>query len=176
LYTELLPLLSSCREVFIFIQTNINIIQSISSFDCFHLYLHVAVVADRCSQLADKTSGSTRDFPVICYEFMTHALKVYDECSVDHSARKITYLHTLIGTLLECRCFDVHDYDNLSTRLAQYAARLLRKADQCKLLLKCAHLFYNCGMKVSSHFFVRGHSSPLLIILTINGISDRMKN
>jgi hypothetical protein len=132
------------------------LLRSVDSRDCFHLYLNAAATADRCSRLALQSHGSYHDFPAITYEFFTQALTIYDECcSTVDSKQQVIFLSALIGTLLVCRCCDTQDYDNLSTKLAQNSARLLSKVDQCKLLLKCAHLFFSADQNVSEQFLTK---------------------
>ena len=36
----------------------------------------------------------------------------------------------------------MQDYDALITKTTQYAAKLLKKPDQCKMVALCSHLFY----------------------------------
>jgi len=141
-------LCNSCRKVLVFIQSQLTLLRSLSSRDGFALFLNAAVAADRCSRLSLQSRGSYNDFPAIAYEFFTQALSIYDECPMVDAKQQIIFLNSLIGTLLVCRCFDTHDYDNLSTKLAQNAARMVGKVDQCKLLIKCAHLFYSSDQNV----------------------------
>lgn len=48
----------------------------------------------------------------------------------------------MAGTLLACQGFDAADYDALATKTAQYAAKLLKKPDQCRMVTLCSHLFW----------------------------------
>lgn len=48
----------------------------------------------------------------------------------------------MIGILLSCECFETTDYEALITKTTQYAARLLKKTDQCSMVLMCSHLFF----------------------------------
>jgi len=145
----------SCRKVFVFIQSKLALMRSAHSSSCFHLYLNAAVAADRCSRLDFQSHGSSHDFPAIISEFFTQSLAIYDECVAVDSKRQVAFLNTMVGTLLVCRHGDPQDYDNLCTKMAQHAARLVRKVDQCSLLLKCAHLFFNAdkNVRMISSFF-----------------------
>lgn len=49
---------------------------------------------------------------------------------------------SMAGTLLSCQGFDPADYDALATKTAQYAAKLLKKPDQCRMVTLCSHLFW----------------------------------
>merc|ERR1712157_434772 len=48
---------------------------------------------------------------------------------------------SMVGTLLQCGSFLKDDYDALITKTTQYAAKLLKKPDQCRMVLLCSHLF-----------------------------------
>lgn len=51
-------------------------------------------------------------------------------------------LQQIIGTLRETKNFSEENYDTLITNTSKYAARLLKKQDQCGLVCECAHLFW----------------------------------
>lgn len=51
-------------------------------------------------------------------------------------------LTTAIGTLLSCKKFSSEDYETLITRVAQYSYKLLKKPDQCRMVILCSHLFW----------------------------------
>lgn len=59
-----------------------------------------------------------------------------------HHAAQRAALVVLVGSLLMCRGFDKDDYEALVTKTAQFAARLLKKTDQCRTVMLCSHLFY----------------------------------
>lgn len=48
----------------------------------------------------------------------------------------------MVGALLGCRGFAEEDYDTLITKTTQYAAKLLKKPDQCRMVTMCSHLFW----------------------------------
>ena len=51
-------------------------------------------------------------------------------------------LTTAVGTMLSCKNFTHEDYETLITRVAQYSYKLLKKPDQCKMVILCSHLFW----------------------------------
>lgn len=55
---------------------------------------------------------------------------------------KVRCLTAVIGTLLQCKYFSVDDYEALITKVAQYANKLLKKPDQCRMVSLCSHLFW----------------------------------
>ncbi len=44
--------------------------------------------------------------------------------------------------MLQCKFFPAEDYEALVTKVAQYANKLLKKPDQCRMVSLCAHLFW----------------------------------
>ena len=48
----------------------------------------------------------------------------------------------MVGTLIQTRRFEESDYDALATKTTQYAAKLLKKPDQCRMVAMASHLFY----------------------------------
>jgi len=51
-------------------------------------------------------------------------------------------LQQVIGTLHGCVNFTEENYDTLIQNTTKYAAKLLKKADQCSLVCQCTHLFW----------------------------------
>jgi vacuolar protein sorting-associated protein 35 len=58
------------------------------------------------------------------------------------SKAQLRALSMMVGTLLECRNFEGGNYDTLITKTTQYAAKLLKKPDQCRMVTVCSHLFW----------------------------------
>jgi len=81
------------------------------------------------------------NYSAIAYEFLKEALLTY-ESEVTDSKAQMRVLHAIIGTLLTCRNFSTEDYEALITKTAQYANKMLRKPDQCKMITLCSHLFW----------------------------------
>ena len=48
----------------------------------------------------------------------------------------------IIGTLQMVTVFTDEEYDTLITGTTKYAAKLLKKTDQCRMVAQCAHLFW----------------------------------
>jgi len=126
----------------VFIQKTLASLQATHPELCFHLYLHSAVAADRCAVDALQIqSSSVKDFNAISYEFFSQGCLIY-ETEVSDSKKQQNFLLSLIGNLLFCRRLEKDDYEALTTKVAQYAARLLKKVDQCRMILECSHLFF----------------------------------
>ncbi|CAI5959282.1 unnamed protein product, partial [Closterium sp. NIES-64] len=75
------------------------------------------------------------------------------------SKAQVTALHLIIGTLQRCHVFAEENRDTLTHKATgnpphflcssfppchpQYSAKLLKKADQCRAVCTCAHLFWS---------------------------------
>jgi len=58
----------------------------------------------------------------------------------------------MVGTLLSCRNFSAEDYDTLVTKTTQYAAKLLKKPDQCRMVTLASHLFWVGKAEEEKHY------------------------
>lgn len=91
----------------------------------------------QCAQGADECG-----FSAIAYEFVASALTYYEDEIADSKAQ-VRALTLIIGSLMNCRNFEANDYDALVTKTTQYAAKLLKKPDQCRLVSMCSHMFWS---------------------------------
>lgn len=64
---------------------------------------------------------------------------MYEE-SVADSRHKITALHAIVGTLHRCYVFSLDNRDALTQSVTSYAAKLLKRADQCRAACAASHL------------------------------------
>lgn len=64
------------------------------------------------------------------------------EDELSDSKTQVAALKSMVGTLVSCTHFSAEDYDTLITKTTQYAAKLLKKPDQCKMVTLCSHLFW----------------------------------
>ena len=134
---------TNCRKLFVFLQETIAVIAPSDAELGFKLYLQIACIADRCASAAYGSSKAEEgpEYSAIAYEIMAQALLLYEDDISDSKAQQRS-IQSMVGTLLSCRTFEKDDYEALVTKTAQYAAKLLKKADQCKTVMLCAHLFY----------------------------------
>ena len=123
-----------------FVQKLLSFVEMTNPDLCFSLRLQAATAANRCAIMSVEHKDST-DFSPIAYEFMTEAFLTYEAEITDSSAQKNAMIK-MIGILLSCECFETTDYEALITKTTQYAARLLKKTDQCSMVLMCSHLFF----------------------------------
>lgn len=67
------------------------------------------------------------------------AFTLYEE-SVADSRQKVTALHAIVGTLHRCYVFSSDNRDALTQSVTSYAAKLLKRADQCRAVCAASHL------------------------------------
>ena len=134
---------TNCRKLFVFLQETVAMIAPNDAELGFKLYLQIACIADRCASAAYGSSKAEEgpEYSAIAYEIMAQAFLLYEDDISDSKAQQRS-IQSMVGTLLSCKTFEKDDYEALVTKTAQYAAKLLKKADQCKTVMLCAHLFY----------------------------------
>ena len=74
------------------------------------------------------------------YEFFTQAFTTYEEAVSESRAQLAAVTHAC-ATLHHTKRFDAETYDTPATKNTQYSARLLKKPDQCRAVVKAAMLF-----------------------------------
>jgi len=131
----------NCRKIFLFIQKTLTVLKMSCPNLCFSLTLHAAATADNCATVASQHGENKEDLNPITYEFMTQALLLY-ESEISDSKCQPQAITSIVGTLLSFRSLETSEYEALITKTTQYAARLLKKPDQCKMVLLCSHLFF----------------------------------
>jgi len=133
----------NCRKLFLFLQETVAMIAPSDSELGFKLYLQIACIADRCASAAYGSAKAEEgpEHSAIAYEIMAQAFLLYEDDISDSKAQQRS-IQSMVGTLLSCKTFEKDDCEALVTKTAQYAAKLLKKADQCKTVMLCAHLFY----------------------------------
>ena len=98
------------------------------------LYLEAALTADT---LAIKEP----EYAPVSYELLSQAYTLYEETITDSKVQQ-RCVTAMVGTMLAAKSLSAEDYESLVTKTAQFAAKLLKKPDQCQLVALCAHLFY----------------------------------
>ena len=71
------------------------------------------------------------------------ALILYED--IDNSKVQVAQLNFLIGALHSLRNLKADQYDTLVKRVAQHAAKLLKKVDQSRMVCLTGHLFWKSG-------------------------------
>jgi len=131
----------NCRKIFLFIQKALTVLKMSCPNLCLSLTLHAAATADNCATIASQHGENKDDFNSITNEFMTQALLLY-ESEISDSKCQPQAITSIVGTLVSFRSLEKKEYETLITKTTQYAARLLKKPDQCKMVLLCSHLFF----------------------------------
>jgi vacuolar protein sorting-associated protein 35 len=130
----------STRKLFQFMHEIVGAMASSGYPDLsLRLFLQCALAADQC------------DFKAIAYEFVSQASILYEDELTDSKAQ-VRALSTMVGTLLACRNFNEEDFDTLITKTTQYAAKLLKKPDQCRMVTLSSHLFWVGKAEEPKHY------------------------
>mmetsp|Transcript_15259 Transcript_15259/g.22918 ORF Transcript_15259/g.22918 Transcript_15259/m.22918 type:complete len:880 (-) Transcript_15259:6716-9355(-) len=127
----------SSRKVFQFVHEIVTAMAGSFPAISLSLFLDCALEADRCG------------FKAIAYEFVSQAFILYEDELPDSKAQ-LKALHLMIGSLLATYNFDETDYDALVTKTTQYAAKMLKKPDQCRMVATASHLFWPSNNDESS--------------------------
>ncbi|XP_030541533.1 vacuolar protein sorting-associated protein 35B isoform X2 [Rhodamnia argentea] len=118
------------RKLFRLLSQIIEALSSVPSPElALRLYLQCAEAAGDC------------DLEPVAYEFFTQAFVLYEEEVADSKAQ-VTAIHLIIGSLQRMTVFGVENRDTLTHKATGYAAKLLKKPDQCRAVYACSHLFW----------------------------------
>ncbi|KMS99777.1 hypothetical protein BVRB_1g020710 [Beta vulgaris subsp. vulgaris] len=121
---------ASPKKIFRLMNQTIDALSFVPSPDlALRLYLQCAEAASDC------------DLEPMAYEFFTQAFILYEEDIADSKAQ-FTAIHLIIGTLQRMNVFGVENRDTLTHKATGYSAKLLKKADQCRAVYACSHLFW----------------------------------
>lgn len=69
------------------------------------------------------------------------AFTLYEE-AVPDTKSEVAALHSIVGALHSCRVFGPESRCALAHKATGFSAKLLKRADQCRAVLACAHLFW----------------------------------
>lgn len=125
------------KKVFQFVHKTTTALQTSSAEASLQLWLAAAAVADQ----VDRTCGAPGSFESICYEFLTQALICFEE-EISESTKQYDGVFKLVGALQGLTCLDEENFDTVASKIAQHAARLLKKPMQCRAVAACSHLFW----------------------------------
>ena len=132
----------SCRKILVFLQKTVAMLAMCNPELAFKFYIEIAIATDLLASSAGSSNkDSAIEFSSIAYDFMTQAFLVYED-EISDSNAQIRSITTIVGSLLSCRTFGRTDYEALITKTAQYAAKLLKKPDQCRMVCLVSRLFY----------------------------------
>mmetsp|Transcript_6823 Transcript_6823/g.10358 ORF Transcript_6823/g.10358 Transcript_6823/m.10358 type:complete len:1119 (+) Transcript_6823:83-3439(+) len=135
----------STRDVFLFIQSTIAMLSSGSPELGLKLYSIAALSSDSMAE-----AGSSGDFLTqATHELLTQSFALYDD--IDDYLTQQRCIINMVGTLLATKSIAKEQFEKFTTKLTQFAAKLMRKQDQCRMVLLCSHLFYAVGKGMSGY-------------------------
>lgn len=138
----------SCRKVFVFIQETLMALSKSSVEKALKLHLEISLAADSfATALDDDALG----YSTIAYEYIVQGLSLYEE-SIDEQKSQQRLLEAFVGTLLSLESLSNEEYERLITRTAQFAAKLFKKQEQCRVVSLCAYLFYPTSGKAKERY------------------------
>lgn len=109
------------------------------------LYLEAALSADKLGASLDNATASSDKqhiFGAISNELISQSFALYEEHALADSRLQSPCVMAMIGTLLACRSLSTEDYESLIMKTSKYAAKMLKKPEQCEMVALCSHLFY----------------------------------
>jgi vacuolar protein sorting-associated protein 35 len=127
--------------VFVFIQQTIAPFAKVVPEQGIRLYLEAATTADKLGYAGDDKN----DFGAIVYELISQSFALYEEYAAADSRLQSPCVLAMVGTMLICRSLSKDDYEVLIMKTSKFAAKMLKKPEQCEMVALCAHLFYVVG-------------------------------
>lgn len=127
----------SAKKVFQFVHGSCTQLVQCNAQAALRLFLMAAIVAD----------GANLRFPgsyeAITYEYLTQALVCYEE-EISDSKSQFNLISEFVGSVVgHIHTLEKENYENISAKITQHAAKLLKRPDQCRAILTCSHLFWN---------------------------------
>jgi len=77
----------------------------------------------------------------VAYDFMVEVFTIYED--IADSKDQLRTLPLLIGAMQMTTGFTKESYETLCIKTMQYGVRMLKKPDQCKMVLASSHLFWH---------------------------------
>lgn len=105
------------------------------------LYLEASVLADNFATV--EKDGSA--FTTISSELLNEAFTVFEESIPADPLTQHRCIERMSSTLLILKNLSSEQYEKLITKTAQFAAKVVSRPEQCKLVALCAYLFYPIG-------------------------------
>lgn len=117
------------KKLFGFVHETISVLTPHFPELALRLFMHAAQVSDRCA------------FDAISYEFVVQAFLAYEDEIAD-SKQQYSAILLLVASLQTFVSLSQENWDTLVTKATQHCAKLLKKADQCRAVYQCAHVFW----------------------------------
>jgi len=126
------------RKLFVFVQDTIGMMSKSHPEVTVKLFLSSALAADGFA--GTKAIGSEA-FYQVTQELVMQAFMLH-ETEIQEAGAQQRCIVQMVGTLLACRALEKADYERLITKATQYAAKMMKKRDQCQMVALCSHLFF----------------------------------
>jgi len=123
------------KKVFQFLHRTVTALQSVNPDVSLQLWLVAAACVDQVAL------ASPAGFEPICFEFLTQALMCFEE-EITETNKQYHGVFAFVGTLTKITCLEAENFDTLSAKVTQHAARLLKKPLQIRAIAACSHLFW----------------------------------
>merc|ERR1712238_47381 len=133
----------SCRKVFVFIQQTIAYFAHTNPELGIKLYLEAALTADKIGACLPEDSDDRISYGSITYELFSQSFTLYEQYVMTDSRTQGRCVTAVIVTLLACRSLGKKEYEVLIMKTSKFAAKMIKKSEQCEMVTRCAHLFYN---------------------------------
>lgn len=130
------------KKVYQFVHKTLTELQRVAPETAAKCWLVAAGSADA----AEKLSTQPGVFEPICYEFLTQGLICFEE-EVSESTKQFSCLSSFVGTLCCISCLEEENFEMMSQRLTQHAARLLKKPMQVRAIALCSNMFWCEGKR-----------------------------
>ena len=140
------PAKADPRVVFRFAQETVAMLEQSQTELAIKLYLEICTAAN---VLAKDAEG---DDAVVSRQVATELIErgmLLTDKDTSVGVQKSRCIVAVVGTLLGLDCISSKDYERMVTKVAQCAARLPHKTDQCTMISLCSHLFFNVASEVS---------------------------
>lgn len=135
-------LTSSCassRAIFAFVQETILKVGEVDVVMMVRLSLDSSLAADSCALI--RPENQSDDCRPVVLEFLNQCCDLLENNTFEIAAQ-VRSIHAIAGTLQQLESIDREVYEAVTVKVAQFAARVIEKPQQCKLVAVCAHLFY----------------------------------
>ncbi|PFH36429.1 putative vacuolar sorting protein 35 [Besnoitia besnoiti] len=127
----------SAKKVFQFVHGSCTQLVQCDGQTALRLFLMSAIVADNANL---RVAGS---YEAITYEYLTQALVCYEE-EISDSKSQFNLISEFVGSVVgHIHTLEKENHENISAKITQHAAKLLKRPDQCRAILACSHLFWN---------------------------------
>jgi len=123
------------KKIFQFVHKTTTILVTHAPDAALELWLAAAVLADK--EDAEKPG----EFEGICYEFLTQGLICFEE-EISETTKQYQGIFKLVGTMTSLTCLEEENFENISQKIVQHSARLLKKPMQCRAISTCSQLFW----------------------------------